>query len=344
MKTIDSDAHVIETEDTWEYMTEAEQRFRPKLVVSGDETGQKYWLIERRAEPIVNVGKETPESAREMRDIGVRLKHMDELNVETQVLYPTIFITPLTRRPEVDVGLCRSYNRWMIDIWKQAESRLRWVVMPPLLSMPDALEEVRLGKENGACGVFMRGFEAERRITDAYFYPLYDEASRLDMPICVHSGNGSISVYDYHEGDSGFVKFKLAVVGAFHAAVYEGLVDRFPKLRMGFIEVSAQWVPYLVSDFRRRFQKSRFLGNRVSELKQDILRDYRLYVACQTDDDLPYILQYSGDDNILIGSDYGHNDTSSEIEALRNLQEQGDIDSASISKILWNNPKTFYGI
>ena len=50
---------------------------------------------------------------------------------------------------------------------------------------------------------------------------------------------------------------------------------------------------------------------------QNIIRDNRVYVACQTDDDLPYVLKYSGEDNIVIGSDYGHADTSAEIEALR---------------------------
>ena len=344
MKTIDSDAHVIETEETWEYMTESERQFKPKVVAADDGTDTRYWLLEGRAEPIVNVGAETPEAAREMRDVKARLQHMDELDVEIQVLYPTIFITPYTRRPDVELAMSRSYNRWMIDVWKQAPDRLRWVVVPPLATMDETLKELRLGKENGACGIFMRGLEGERRISDPYFFPLYEEAGRLDMPICVHSANGSPTVYDYYEQDSGFAKFKLAVVGAFHAFVYEGVPENFPKLRTGFIEVSAQWVPYVMHDLRRCFKRTRVLGNRASSLAADILRDNRIYVACQTDDDLPHILRYSGDDNIIIGSDYGHNDTSSEIEALRNLQQQGSVDPVTINKILRDNAKTFYAI
>jgi hypothetical protein len=48
-------------------------------------------------------------------------------------------------------------------------------------------------------------------------------------------------------------------------------------------------------------------------------------VSCQTDDDVDYVLKYSGEDNIVIGTDYGHNDQPTEIEALRNLKNQGGI-------------------
>jgi predicted TIM-barrel fold metal-dependent hydrolase len=60
--------------------------------------------------------------------------------------------------------------------------------------------------------------------------------------------------------------------------------------------------------------------------------------------DLPYVLKYSGEDNIVIGSDYGHNDTSSEIEALRLLKKKGEIEPRIIDKILYDNAKALYGI
>ena len=50
-----------------------------------------------------NIGKDTPDEAREMSDIDSRLAHMDELGVDTHVLYPTIFLRPLTRRPDAEV-------------------------------------------------------------------------------------------------------------------------------------------------------------------------------------------------------------------------------------------------
>jgi hypothetical protein len=42
------------------------------------------------------------------------------------------------------------------DVWEQSEGRLRWICTLPLLSMPDALDQLSFAKENGACGIFMR--------------------------------------------------------------------------------------------------------------------------------------------------------------------------------------------
>ena len=52
----------------------------------------------------------------------------------------------------------------------------------------------------------------------------------------------------------------------------------------------------------------------------------------------------AGEDNIVIGSDYGHNDTSAEIEALRTIKTKGDVDPRIIDKILYDNAKALYGI
>jgi predicted TIM-barrel fold metal-dependent hydrolase len=341
MAIIDADAHVLESEHTWGYMLDSEREFRPKIVATPNDadSGGESWLVDGRLHGKArNVGGDTPRESREMADIAARIRHMDELEVDVQVLYPTMFLRPFTRRPEVELGLVRSYNRWLTDIWKSAPDRLRWVVVLPLLSMDKALEELRWSKENGACGVFIRGVEGDRRLSDPYFFPLYEEASRLDMPVCVHSATGSFTTHDFFEGECGFNRFKLAVVGAFHTVLFDGVTQRFPKLKFGFIEVSAQWVPYALHDIARRLQR------RKKTIGKDPLKENRIYVACQTDDDLPYILKYSGDDNIVIGSDYGHADTASELDALRNLKLTGELGAGVIDKILGDNPTAFYGL
>ncbi|MGH7829914.1 MAG: amidohydrolase family protein [Candidatus Binatia bacterium] len=341
MPTIDADAHVIETDRTWEYMSESERPFKP-LTVSvkqGDGSERESWLIDGKIQPKTdNIGKDTPKAAREMDDIEGRLGHMDELAVNVQVLYPTVFLRPLTARPEVELALCRSYNRWLTEIWKRGKGRLRWVAVLPLLSMDKALAELKSAKENGACGAFIRGVEGDRRLTDPYFFPLYEEASRLDVPICVHASTGSFALHDFFLQEAGFSKFKLTVVGAFHSILFEGIPERFPKLRVGFIEVSAQWVPYALHDLARRLRR------KGKVLDREALKKGRIYVACQTDDDLAYILPYAGEDNLVIGTDYGHADTASEIAALRELQQNGQVDAAAVRKILDDNPRAFYGL
>jgi predicted TIM-barrel fold metal-dependent hydrolase len=336
MATIDADAHVIETDETWSFMTESEIGFRPRIVSAGAGEETTYWLIDGRLHPRTNVGQDTPQSAREMRDIATRLRHMDELGVDVQVLYPTLFLTPVTRRIEAQVALYRSYNRWLAEIWKRSPERLRWAVAVPLLSIEASLEEMRFGKEHGACAVFVCGLEVDRRLSDSYFFPVYEEASRLDLAVCVHSGNGSFAVHDFFVHDSGFCKFKLIVLGAFHTVIFEGLPERFPRLRFGFIEISSQWIPYALRDLSRRLRR------RGRALSPNLLAESRIYVACETTDDLAYVVRYAGEDNLVIGSDYGHADTSAEIEALRRLKEEGQLSPRVVEKILDDNPRALY--
>lgn len=342
MAVIDADAHVLESERTWDHMLEAERAMRPRIVPTPNDpaSGGESWLVDGTyIAKARNVGHETPKESREMADIGARLAHMNELGVDTQVLYPTIFLRPFTRRPEVELAVTRSYNRWLVDIWQAAPDRLRWVAVLPLLTMDKAIDEARFAKENGACGIFMRGLEGDKRLSDAHFFPIYEEAGRLQLPICIHSATGSFAVHDFFGDECGFSKFKLAVVGSFHSLLFHRIPDRFPRTKFAFIEVSSQWVPYAIHDFARRLERN---GTRVD--KRDVLRSNRIYVACQTDDDLPYVLQYSGEDQLVIGTDYGHNDTSSEILALRKLKEEGAVPVHVVSKILDDNARALYGL
>jgi predicted TIM-barrel fold metal-dependent hydrolase len=336
MPTIDADAHVIESEQTWSYISD--EKLKPYLIQPSGARPQN-WLVDGRVfSRGVNVNRELSEAVREMQDIGGRLKHMDELNIDVQVLYPSLFLRPLTSKAEVEAAICRSYNQWLIDICRKGEGRLRWIAVVPLIDIASAVTEVQFAKANGACGIFMRGLVDDKRLSHPLFFPLYAEAQNADVPICVHASTGSFDWVQLFEGENGFMRFKVPVLSAFHSIVHDGIPAKFPKLRFGFIEVRAQWVPYMAVEIAKRFEREN------KSVVRNIIRDNRVYVACQTDDDLPYVLKYSGEDNIVIGSDYGHNDTSSEIEALRLLKKKGEVEPRIIDKILYDNAKALYGI
>jgi len=162
MLTIDADAHVIECEKTWDYLEGSDKRYRPVPIAVDMPTGKKqnFWIIGGR---LIggrdNIGQDTSKESREMANIDSRLKHMDEIGTGVQVLYPTLFLRPVTDNPAIELALCRSYNRWMADIWSKDKKRLRWAVQLPLLTMDKALDELRWSHGNGACAVFMRGIE-----------------------------------------------------------------------------------------------------------------------------------------------------------------------------------------
>ena len=337
---IDADAHVLETEETWSYLEPGEAKYRPEIVFPRGNSNDEYWLIDGRLHlKSRNVGKDTPKASRELRDIHVRLRHMDELGVDIQVLFPTVFLFPLTAEPEIDVSLSRSYNRWLVDKCSGAKSRLRWAAVLPLLSMDKALEEARFAKQNGATAIFIRGTEGDHLLSDPYLFPLYEEASRLELPLCVHSASGSLSLYEFYRYEPvGFSKFKLSIVGGFHSFVVAQVPEKFPRLKMAFLEVSAGWVPYAFRDLVKRFRRQG------QELKSSFLGERRLYIGVETNDDLPYIFQTLGDDNFVIGSDYGHADSATELKALENLRKDGRLNESVVAKILDTNPRELYGI
>jgi len=357
MPTIDSDAHVVESERTWDYIDKADQKYRPLIVKPRGEGGGEYWYIDGKirglvrvvltAQQVADVAQRTgrdmnsAQETREMENVAARLKHMDELGIDIQVLYPTMFIEQIADKPEWEIPIAKGYNRWLADIHSQGQNRLRWICVLPLLDMSASLQELKYCAQHGACGVFMRGIEGERMITDPYFYPLYEEMSRLDLAVGVHVGNANPYVIDLvsqYNGGGSFWKFRIPVIGAFHSVIMSEVPALFPKLRFHWAEAAAQWIPYVVKDFQRRWAAI----NR--PLPDNPLKIYRQFVSCQTDDDVDYVLRYSGEDNLVIGTDYGHNDQSTEIEALRNLKSQGSITSGQYEKITYNNAKELFAL
>jgi len=113
---------------------------------------------------------------------------MDSLNVGHQVLYPTLLLAEVTLHPALMVALCQSYNR-LAERCAESGGRLHWVAMMPLVDMPATLDEMRWAKEHGAVGVHKRAAEAnDRPASDSYFFPFYNLARELELPICMHTG------------------------------------------------------------------------------------------------------------------------------------------------------------
>ncbi len=346
MLRIDCDAHVDETEDTWAFMEESERRFRPVTVDAGGRT----WLWPGRTRPrhVRSDSKTgTTEATRTLRDVEARLRHLDELGIDIQVLYSTFFISAPSDRPDVELALCRSYNRWIATATEGSQGRLRWAAVLPLLSMEKALDELRWAKDHGACGVMKRGTEQNRPASDPYFFPLYEEASRLNVPICMHAGSGDPT------GVSP-VNPRLHAISAFFDLVGAAIPERFPDLRVGWIECGASWIPFMWQDMVAR-NRAQSWGSNIRgtegragiQLDQDLFRRYRFYVTCETVDDLPYILKFGMEDNLLIGSDYAHSDQSAELRAHEIIERKGSDGEFSMEvarKIVDDNPRRFYAL
>jgi predicted TIM-barrel fold metal-dependent hydrolase len=97
-------------------------------------------------------------------------------------------------------------------------------------------------------------------------------------------------------------------------------------------------VPYVLNDLADRYRR------KGRSFPPDALTANNMWVACENTDDLPYVLSHTGEDSLMIGTDYGHHDPSSELNAIQLLRNDKRITPAAAKKILEVNPRKFYGL
>lgn len=352
MTMVDADTHVDECEETWKKLEGTSYaKYIPVTTTMPPEeakragynpTNSRCWVVEGRLQnrAIRDDINHPPRVFRELQDVPGRVAHMDKMGVAVQVIFPTFFIRYNTSNAEAEWALTTTYNRWLADKCAPTNGRLRWAAVLPLLSPDKAVAELRWAKQHGACGIFKRGFDLDRYVNDAHFFPVYEEACALDLPLCIHTGHPLPG----HEWDRGF-----PVMYSCYAVVSSGLARKFPKLRFGFIESGASWIPYTISQLGAvRRQSLRGQGARLPNLyalEPEMFRTNRLFVTIDPIDDVESILKFGTEDNLMIGTDYSHTDISANLSALdevRGWVDEGRLSDMQAQKILETNAKEFY--
>lgn len=353
---IDADAHVVETEHTWDFLEPEMEKYRPKLFSSPGESNE-YWVINGRiggfrfatmTEKELKAQSEktgrlvnAERAASEMDDVSLRLNGMDQLGIDVQVLHNSLWIESVAEIPEVEAALCRSWNRWMADIFDKGQGRLYWTCVVPTYDLESAITEMRFAKEHGAVALCLRPFEGDLIVTDPYFYPLFDEAVRLDLAVAIHIGNGSPDLTRLlrtrRPSGGGWAPFRVPTVVATMSIITSSVTKDFPTLRWGIIEASASWVPWLCHEVQRRSGKP-------FTPESNPFKEHNIYVTAQVDDDIAYIVNGVGEDVLLIGTDFGHTDASSEYDALVKLRTMSGITENARQKMLSVNPAKLYAL
>lgn len=345
MAFIDADAHLQETPWIWTFLNEDEKRYEPSFVLR-PELDDACWVLDERSRWTVprvvrdQLMKDSPShwAAYGEACVSARLASMDQRGIDLQVLFPSFFTEQVTDKPEIELALCRGYNRWMAEVYRLGGGRLRWMAALPLLSMPEAVAMLRACKEQGAVGVMVRPMESRNLlIHDPYFNPLYQAVSDLDLCVGVHAGNANLRhVETLRQGNHQEQEFwaeRLPVVGCLHSSAIGGeIAERFPKLRMGFFGAGAGFIPMVVKDLQRRGRP----------LPRDLFGEYRLYIAVHSGmDDIAYITQYAGADTLLLGTDEGFAARPAGPEL---VEQRGKLSPEVTEKICYHNARRFYGI
>jgi predicted TIM-barrel fold metal-dependent hydrolase len=366
---LDADTHIAEPLRMWDYLEPEWRARRPVIVDVPEDTlygaSDHMWLIDGNIFPKAagrggnrlvtptsqkNVRDRPDVKARELTDLPLRLEEMAKIGADAQVVYPTLFLAFLTYDPGLEAALCRAYNRYMADVWTESEGRIKWVVVPPLRDVEATIQELRFGRENGACGIFFRGIEMDRTLDDPYFFPVYAEAQDLDLAICIHQGQGAPALNNLVDiqRSSTFTHGRLPPLTAFRNIVANKIPEQFPTLRFGFIETGASWIPFVLYQLSGTTRAdSGFWGPRLFE-------EYRIWVSYEIGEDLPYLLNYIGDEHMVVGTDYGHHapgttdrlasDPSAQIHMVTELRSRADHPQQTIENLLINNPHALYGV
>ena len=359
---IDADTHISEGEAMWTMMDKNMYPRRPLVLSVPEDTvfGNRnaFWLIDGEiypkpagkgsfalvtpsAQKVQEGRKDSTPATREITDIKGRLADMDKLHTAAQVVYPTLFLVYNTKDRELEIALCRAYNRFLAHASDEAPQRIRWVAVLPLQSIKDAIDEIRFAKQHGAVGIFFRGIEGEYTLDNPHLFPVYEEAQKQNLSVCVHTGCGVraiLEMFDISRNHT-FGHTRVMPLLAFRDIIANKIPEQFPGLRFGFIEAAAGWVPFLIH-IVRRLQKEKFRFASSAEL----FREYRLFVACEADEDIPYLAKYTGEDHLLIGSDYPHSDPSREDQFVNAINAREDIPAELRQKILYDNPRAFYAM
>jgi len=359
IKIIDVDTHVSEWPELWTERAPAAYKNRmPRIVGKGAE---RKWIIDEdtfiynsgaaaavmkdgsKARGAVFAGTEIHEVHAGAYDVHARVKMMDEQGIHAQIAYPNVLgfsgQNAMKTDPKLRLMAMQIFNDAMGDYQKDSGQRIMPMPMLPWWDVEESVKEIKWGKDNGAVGVFFRGIEGQRTLDNPYFNPIYQAASDTDLPILIHTGAGCplfLNLFDVERNHT-FGHSRVQPLFAFRDLIHNKIPEQFPKLKFGFIEASAGWVPFMMHIIKRLFrEKWKFSSDK------DMFSAYRIFVACEADEDVKYISEYTGEDHLIIGSDYGHQDPSEERQLVAAMRAREDIPPALTDKIFFENPKLLY--
>ena len=93
------------------------------------------------------------------------------------------------------------------------------------------------------------GTAGDRLLCHPSFTPVWDEFAHSSLPLCVHMGMSYPPFADVCNGllAAHGIGMSLPAQMAFVAIVGHGMLDRYPNLKVGFLEFGAEWMLYMVA-------------------------------------------------------------------------------------------------
>jgi hypothetical protein len=355
---IDADAHVNEDPMAW---TELSAQHPGWLGAgrSGDrwvaEIGGR--LYPTQVGPGCGVPIDTatnPACAAGAADLDVRLADMDTEGIDVQVLYGGLVIG-LTSYDDAGfaVDVARAYNDWLLGkVCGHAPSRLKGVAVVPLQDVVRSVREVERVAGLGAVAVTVPPVLGSRNLDDPELLPFFAACASADLAVAVHSAPGMNLPLPGAERFDNYAQvhclsFPVDQMVALTALAMGGVLDRFPTLRVAFLESGVGWVPYFVHRMHEHHEKRPELLPALRTDPREIVERGQCYFSFEAEEPLlATYVEHLGDASLVYASDYPHwdSDFPGTVEEVRRRAATAGLDDGSVDRILGANAARLYGL
>jgi predicted TIM-barrel fold metal-dependent hydrolase len=366
-RIIDSDGHTVEPRDLWERYLDAPFRGRLGSWQRRVESPSTFRTFDGRLAyaPCMLAGEQATALRWTTDDTVKRFGRAAERGFDGASVAAALDVEGVDRMiiygpgydmwfegidPRLAAAMARAYGRWLADYAVAADGRVIGAGPLPIQDVGLALGELdhayhRLG---------LRAFWVRpnpiggRTLGDRYYDPLYAALQDLDVPLGVHEFMGVDLPAAGRDRFSSVVEWHTCVHPmeqqmAMLTMMVRGVFDRFPRLRVGYLEAGCAWLP---SWLHRIEEHLELAGWKEAPDLQSTPTEYfkrQCFITCEPDEALLHsVIEVLGDDNILFATDYPHPDSKypKTVESFLALPR---VSVESKRKILWENALRFYG-
>lgn len=291
------------------------------------------------------------------------VEFLDETGIDWTVVYPTAGLA-VGRVISEDwaVAVCRAYNTWLYEKFLNVTPRIKGMALIPIQDVESAVQELhRAVKELGMLGAMLpsNGEGIKGHLGSKIYWPIYEEAEKLGCSLAVHVGSlhhlGMDTIGVYYPVHALGHPISIMVQAA--GMLSYGIFDRFPNLRVAFLEGGATWVPFFLDRLDRSYGhhlqvdiKGEFLTSSQPDVSaSDYFRSHvkagRIFVGFDCDDKgLSFAVKETGREPFLFATDFPHESFNAEScrNEIEELKSREDLTHADKEAILGGNAKRFY--
>ena len=289
-------------------------------------------------------------------DAASNVRDMDREGVDVSVLFPTLGLYIMWRNnldPELSAAICRAYNTWLADYCSYDPKRLHGVALIPLQDPQRAVAELKHAKEKlGLVGIFWRPNKlCGRTLSSPDYFPVYEVAADLGVPLCIHEGARTVLEQAGSDRYSEFGRHvachPLEQMLASLNFCADGVLEKFPKLKVAYLESGCGWVPFWLERMDEHWEHEGHGQAKTTKEKPSFYFKRQCWASCEAGEELaPVFIEHVGEDYLTIATDYPHSDCIGKFpdRTVGDLTKNNHISAEARRKILWDNPVRLYGL